>query len=119
MTKVVLNIGGVEAAAKAAFRDTCYFVQAEIIKTISDPNAFPDFPGQDIVDEGELRANQQPPEFNSDGTEATFANTAEHAYWVYNGYTKRNGEEQPGRAWIDATLERVDFQGTFERIFKA
>jgi hypothetical protein len=119
MAKVVLDIGGVEVAAKAAFKDACYFVHTEIIKTISDPNAFPDFPGQDIVDTGVLRASQQPPEFNSDGTEATFRNTADYAYWVYNGYTKRNGEEQPGRPWIDATLERVNFQGTFEKFYKA
>jgi len=118
LTRVILDISGIEAAAKAAFKDTAYFVHAEIIKTISDPNAFPEFTGQDVVDTGVLRASQQPPEFSSDGTVATFKNTIEYGYWVYNGYTKRNGEEQPGRPWMDATLERINFQETFEKLFE-
>jgi hypothetical protein len=118
MVKVKIDIGGVESAAIAAFKDACYFAHAEMIKTISDPGAFDDFPGQDIVDTGALRSNQQPPEFSDDGTKGTFRNTVDYAYWVYNGYEKRNGEEQPGRQWMDTTLERINFEQTFEKLFK-
>jgi hypothetical protein len=104
MVKVKIDIGSVESAAIAAFKDACYFAHAEMIKTISDPGAFEDFPGQDIVDTGNLRASQQPPEFSENGTKATFRNTAEYADIIHNGATF-----EAGKTWdVKAHTRTID-----------
>jgi hypothetical protein len=119
MVQVKLDSAKITKAVKAAFRDTCFITHRNMVQVISDPNAFPLFPGQDIVDKGVLRANQQPPELSADGTKATFRNTAEYALYVYLGYRLRNGGTQPGRPWMAEGLKRTDFQKTFQLLLKA
>lgn len=119
----------------------------EMIKTISEPGAFPGFAG-DIVDQGILRGNQQPPQFSADGKTATFRNTAEYALIVYLGATFRAGRswsvksyqrktkngsvtveahtrtrrkerELKGRPWMELALKRMDFERTMMMLLRA
>lgn len=115
--KVNLDISVIQGKAIEAFQETCQLAHREMIQVISDPNAFDNFPGQDIVDTGNLRASQQPPQFTSP-TEAVFVNAAEYAYFVALGYTLRNGKQQPGRNWMMLALDRVDAQATFNKLLE-
>lgn len=119
MATVKIDSAKITKAVKGAFRDACFITHRDIVQVISDPNAFPLFPGQDIIDIGILKGNQQPPELSADGTKATFRNTAEYALYVYLGYRLRNGGTQPGRPWMAEALKRSDFQKTFQLLLKA
>lgn len=138
MVKVRINTKAIERSALAAFKQTCLKAHKEMIKVISTTGDFDGFDG-DIVDTGNLRANQQPPVF--EGSKATFRNTAEYAVIVHEGATFRAGESWPvraykrrgvnvsahtrtrqtartveGRPWMMRGLERIKIQETFEEI---
>jgi hypothetical protein len=117
VAKVNLNIGAIEKAAIEAFKDSCFLLGREFTEIISEPGAFPDFPDSDIVDTGALRASQQL-EFVS-STDARFTWSVDYALYVHEGYTLRNGKEQPGRPWGTEGLKRFKVQETFEALLKA
>lgn len=117
MVEVNINLSKLEKAARQAFRETCMIAHRNMIKVISEPGAFPDFPNRDIVDTGNLRANQQPPEFQGDF--AYFRNTAEYSAYIYLGYTRLNGVSVKGRPWMMTGVERTDIEKTFAALLKA
>lgn len=119
MTKVNINIGAIEQAAKEAFQDAALIAHREMITVISEPGAFPEFPDSDIIGSGNLKGEQQVPEITKDGTEATFKNNAGYSLYVALGYTLRDGKEQPGRNWMMLALNRMSFQGTFDKLLEA
>ena len=88
-----------------------------MIRVISEKGAFEDFPGSDIIDTGNLRASQQPPEFSGDF--AYFRNTADYSVYVYLGYTRLNGVSVKGRPWMMKGVERTDIEATFAKLLKA
>jgi len=114
MAKVKINTAKIDRAFDAAVKDLGFIVQREIIQTISDTSAFPEFPGQDIIDQGFLKGAQQTPEFNGDTI--TFRNSIEYAIFVHEGFTYRNGREQPGRPWMVEAINRVDLEKTFAKL---
>jgi hypothetical protein len=118
LAKVQLDLGRIDRALTEAFQEACLLAHRQMVEVISEPGAFDGFDG-DIVDQGILRTNQQPPEFSPDGSQAIFRNTVDYAFWVYMGYTLRNGKTQKGRAWMAEGLRRVDLQKTFELLLKA
>jgi hypothetical protein len=76
MARVTINRSKIDAAAARAFDDAALIVHRNIVQVISEPGAFPGFAG-DIVDTGNLRANQQLPQIRGDT--AIFRNTADSA----------------------------------------
>lgn len=114
MSQVRLDFAVVEKAAIDAFQESCFLLGRQFTQVISDPNAFPEFPGQDIVDRGELRASQQlrfiKPEVGQ------FDWSVDYGIHVLTGYTLRNGTTQPGRDWIKLGLEQFDLQATFGKL---
>jgi hypothetical protein len=118
LAKVRIDLAKVDRAMTEALQEACLLAHRQIIQVISEPGAFDDFDG-DIVDQGILRTNQQPPEFSPDGSKAVFRNTVDYAIFVYLGYTLRNGKTQKGRPWMAEGLRRIDMQKTFELLLKA
>jgi hypothetical protein len=116
LAKVKINKRKIDSGVQRAFMDAALIVHRNIVMVISEPGAFEGFDG-DIVDTGNLRANQQPPEIR--GNTAIFRNTAEYAIYVYLGYTFRNGSSQPGRPWMKLGLERSGFDAAFAQLLKA
>jgi hypothetical protein len=117
VTTVTINTTSIQAEAIAAFKETCFLQGSKFTEVISDPNAFADFPAQDIVDTGQLRASQQLDFVGA--TVAIFSWNVDYAYHVWAGYTLRNGKEQPGRDWIKLGFSKLDFQQTFELLLKS
>lgn len=119
MAKVSLNVGAIERAAKDAFQDAALIAHREMITVITEVGAFPEFPDSDIIDDGILKGEQKVPEITKDGTEAIFKNNADYSLYVALGYTLRNGKEQPGRNWMMLALNRMSFEGTFNKLLEA
>ena len=92
---------------KLAFLKTGQELGAKYKETIEDPNAFPEFPGQDIVDTGDLRDSQKMRISNDSQIE--FSWDVPYAIYVLNGYTLRNGRTQPGRDWISKSHKSFNF----------
>lgn len=111
---VNLNVSIVEQSCVAAFQDACFLLGREFTQVISDPNAFDNFPDQDIVDTGLLRSSQRL-EFRSP-TIASFSWPVEYGSAVRDGYTLRNGTVVEGRDWIGLGLERLDFEATYGKL---
>jgi aspartate/tyrosine/aromatic aminotransferase len=91
---------------KKAFKETTQQYFEECQKVIKDPNAFTQFPNQDIVDTGALR--------DSGKIIAKQGNykaiwTMDYAVYVHEGYTKRNGGIQPARPWTELARDRMNF----------
>ena len=116
MAKVKINKRKIDDSVQRAFTDAALIVHRNIVMAISEPGAFDGFDG-DIVDTGNLRANQQLPEIR--GNTAIFRNTAEYAIYVYLGYTLRNGKTQQGRPWMLLGVERSGFDVAFAQLLKA
>lgn len=112
MASVKVNSKKLRRKAEKAFKKTCFRLGRSFTQVISEPGAFPEFPGQDIVDTGRLRASQQL-DFLSPGYARFSWNTA-YAAFVLRGYQKRNGQRQPGRNWVAEGLRRADI----DRVFK-
>lgn len=94
-----------EKILSTALQKTCHRQGQEYQKVISDSNAFPGFPGQDIVDTGALKGSQSlsfPHNF-----QAQFTWSVEYAIYVHQGYTLRGGGHQPGRPWTKPRKEFV------------
>lgn len=117
MTKVHINIAKITAASKEAFRESCFLLSRTFTEVISDPGAFPEHPGRDIVDLGTLRASQNL-QFRSN-TEAVFSWPVDYAFYQHEGYTLRNGEEWVGRPWTEAGIERLNLQATYDKLLEA
>jgi hypothetical protein len=117
MTKVHINITKVVAASKEAFRESCFLLGRSFTEVISDPGAFPEHSGRDIVDTGALRASQNL-QFRSD-TEAVFSWPVEYAYYQHEGYTLRNGEEWAGRPWTQEGIQRLNLEDTYNKLLEA
>jgi hypothetical protein len=116
MTKVTINIGKLNQAATEAFKETCFLMGNSFTQVISEPGAFDNFDG-DLVDTGQLRSSQQL-EFQGDD-QAQFSWNTEYALFVYEGYSLRNGGEQPGRPWTTEGLKRFDAQAVFAKLLAA
>jgi len=92
---------------KRAFKETTTQYFEECQRVISDSNAFPEFPNQDIIDTGTLKASGKV--FQSDGKfEAVW--TAPYAIYVHEGYTLRNGKQQKGRPWTEKARETINLE---------
>jgi len=93
---------------KLAFLKAGEELGAKYRETIEDPNAFPEFPGQDIVDRGDLRDSQKMTIIGD--SQIQFSWDVLYAIYVLNGYTLRNGKVQPGRNWISQTHKSFNFE---------
>jgi hypothetical protein len=116
MSRVKLNLGKIDRAVDQAFKDTCLLLGRTFTEVISQPGAFKGFSGG-IVDTGQLRSSQRL-EFITD-SEAQFSWPTEYALYVHEGYTLRNGSQQPGRPWTTEGLRRFDVDKTFAALLKA
>lgn len=116
MVKVKLNVKRIERAAQEAFRENC-FAQGRVFSEIfDDPGAFPDFPGQDIVDKGILK-NSQELTFPNDTTgKFTWSTEEGYGLYVHDGFTRRNGTVVPGRPWTVLGLQRYDFEAGLAKL---
>ena len=117
MARISLNVKKINPIIAKSFRATALLLSREFTMVISDPGAFPEFPGQDIVDTGALRRSQQVG-FPSPTT-ALYQWPVEYALYVHEGYTRQNGTVVPARRWTQEGLRRFDFQGTINKIVKA
>lgn len=94
-----------------SFRQTTAQYFAECQKVISDKNAFPDFPNQDIVDTGALKSSGQI--VQQDG-QTQLSWDVPYALQVHEGYTLRNGKQQKARPWTKVALTKMDFLKVFK-----
>lgn len=107
------NIKKLGAIAEKVFRQTCEELGEEYRKVIEDPNAFPGFKDQDIVDTGALRDSQRLT-FAKDGS-AEFSWPVPYSVYVHQGYTLKNGNKQPGRQWTVEGNKRFRFPQRFQQ----
>lgn len=117
MARVGLNVKKINPVITKSFRATALLLSREFTMVISDPGAFPEFPGQDIVDTGALRRSQQV-SFPSPTT-ALYQWPVDYALYVHEGYTRQNGTIVPARRWTQVGLARFDFQATINKIVKS
>ena len=113
-----LDWRGAEVTGKAreAFKELAMLFFAENVSVISDPSAFQDFPSQDIVDTGRLRASTQF-EFESPVI-AVFSWSVEYAAYVHEGYVSADGRVVLGRPWTEVAIERLEPEKTFNKLFR-
>lgn len=102
--------------AKEAFKELTMLFFAENVQVISDPSAFLDYPGQDIVDTGRLRASTQV-DFESPLI-AVFSWSVEYAAYVHEGYVSANGRVVLGRPWTEVAIERLKPEEAFNKLFR-
>lgn len=105
---ITFNGGVIKGAALRAFQTTMIELGETFQEVIEEVGAFPDFPQSDIVDTGALRDSQQI-EFPQPGS-VVFDWPVEYAPYVHEGYTLRDGSQQPGRLWTKAGLTRFNVQ---------
>jgi hypothetical protein len=103
---ITFDGGAIKGAALRAFQTTMLELGITFQEVIEEVGAFPDFPQSDIVDTGDLRDSQQI-EFPQPGS-VRFDWPVEYAPYVHEGYTLRNGEQQPGRPWTELGVERFN-----------
>jgi len=113
--KVQINLKAVERAAEQSFKEACYLLGNEFTRVISEPGAFPGFPG-DIVDSGQMRASQQL-DFPDLG-EARFTWNTEYSLYVHEGVTLKNGKTISGRPWTKLGLERFNLPDSYAKILE-
>ena len=107
---------GVNRKATEAFKELALLFFAENVQVISEPGAFADFPDQDIVDTGRLRASTQ---FDLETpTRAVFSWSVEYAPYVHEGYVSADGQVVLGRPWTEVAIERLEPEKTFRKLFK-
>lgn len=111
--KVTFNGRAIEGAAQRAFEKTMRDLGKTYTQVIQDPSAFPAFPGQDIVDTGDLRDSQQIT-FPKPGA-VSFEWKVPYAPYVHEGFTLQNGRSQPPRRWTVVALERINISSTFAK----
>lgn len=112
--RVSVNFNGaaLRGAALRAFERTMRQLGQDFQNVIEEVGAFPDFPQSDIVDTGALK-NSQTITFPSPGT-VVFEWPVEYAPYVHDGYTLKNGAQQPGRPWTAIGLDRFDPAAQFQ-----
>ncbi|MFM6206120.1 hypothetical protein, partial [Planktothrix sp.] len=88
------NPGILQSAIDKAFKEVVQGLNNEFKEVIKDKNAFENFPGQDIIDTGELLKNQKL-NITKPG-EANYEWGTDYALYVHEGYTLRNGKRQMG-----------------------
>jgi hypothetical protein len=91
---------------KKVFKETTQEYFEECQKVIEDPNAFPQFPNQDIVDTGALKNSGK---LVTKSGKYTAEWKVPYAVYVHEGYTLRNGREQSPRPWTELAKKRMDF----------
>lgn len=106
----------VTGKAREAFKELAMLFFAENVAVISEPGAFLDFPNQDIVDTGRLRASTQF-EFESPVI-AVFSWSVEYAPYVHEGYVTADGRVVLGRPWTEVAIERLEPEKTFNKLFR-
>lgn len=73
-----------------AFKELALLFFTENVQVISEPGAFVNFPDQDIVDTGKLRASTQ---FDLETpTSAVFSWSVEYAPYLHEGYVSADGQ---------------------------
>jgi len=108
-----IDFNPIKRAAIQAFKKTARLYAEECQKVISDPQAFPDYPGRDIVDSGKLRDSQRLAFFQDRLALLTW--DAPYSLFVYLGYTTRNGT-RPGRPWGKVASDRLNPQETYDQL---
>jgi hypothetical protein len=99
-----------------AFEELALLFFAENVQVISEPGAFANFPNQDIVDTGRLRASTQ---FDLETpTSAVFSWAADYAPYVHEGYVSADGQVVLGRPWTEVAIERLEPEKTFRKLFE-
>ena len=100
-------------AAATALTKTAQAYERKTVQLISQNGAFSGFPG-DIVDTGLLRASKDVRRDSEFAVTVSYGGTAApYALYVHEGYTLRNGNEQPGRPWLRRAEEELDLEGIF------
>lgn len=101
-----------KAAAKA-LNKTAQAYERKTVQLISKPGAFSGFPG-DIVDTGLLRASKDVRKDSEFAVTISYGGTAApYALFVHEGYTLRDGSQQPGRPWLRQAETELDLEGIF------
>lgn len=99
-----------------AFKELALLFFAENVQVISEPGAFVDFPNQDIVDTGRLRASTQ---FDLETpTIAVFSWSVEYAPYIHEGYVSADGRVVLGRPWTEEAIERLEPEKTLRKLFE-
>lgn len=105
-----------KAAAKA-LNKTAQAYERKTVQLISKPGAFSGFPG-DIVDTGLLRASKDVRRDSEFAVTISYGGTAApYALFVHEGYTLRDGSQQPGRPWLKQAQEELDIDAVFTEFF--
>ena len=101
--------------ARASFQECIEGLGETYQDVISDPNAFSMFPGQDIVDTGDLKRSQKVT--RTGFAQYKFTWDVPYSNYVRFGYTTRNGHVQVGRDWIAKGNRRYAFPSKFIKKF--
>lgn len=113
-----VKVAEIDEAAKQAFVETAFLVAREFTRVITEPRTWDGFEGaRDIVDRGQLRSAQQL--VFTGATEAICSWPVEHAAYVHEGYTLRNGKEIKGRPWTQIAVQEFDAQQAFAQRYQA
>ena len=100
-------------SASSAIAKTAFALERKATQIISQNGYFSGFPG-DIVDTGALRASKDVQVSGPYARILSYGGTAApYALYVHEGYTLRNGNEQPGRPWLRRAEEELDLEGIF------
>jgi hypothetical protein len=100
-----------------AFQELVLLYFAENVSVISEPGAFADFPDQDIVDTGRLRASTQ---FDLETpTRAVFSWPVEYGPYVHEGYVMKDGRVVSGRPWTQEAIDRLKPEETLRKLYRA
>lgn len=110
------SIRKIEKDVQDAFVETITVLDREMTAVINDPNAFPGFSGQDLVDTGKFEDSQT---VQVTRNLAIFLWQIDYALLLHEGYVLRNGQRQPGRPWTKVAMQRKDPQATFNSILRA
>lgn len=101
---------------RIAFKKTIEELGQAYQDVISDPNAFSQFPGQDIIDTGVLKRSQRMEAVRVDQYKISW--DVSYANYVRSGYTLRNGDRQPGRDWVKEGNRRFDYVASYKKNIK-
>lgn len=105
-------------AASSALAKTALTVDRRAAQIVRTNGYFEGFPG-DIVDQGYLAGSKSVKLSGPYRRIISYGdNSAPYALFVHEGYTLRNGREQPGRPWITEAIRDVDLPTTFAQFFE-
>lgn len=116
MNRVKIDKKALNAKMELAFRQTCFALGRQFTLVISDPGAFPEFPGQDIVDLGVFRASQRL-DFPRAGV-GRFTWNVEYAIYLLKGWETKSGTKVPGRDWIKEGQNRAKTKEVFRKFLE-